>query len=185
VGNENYVTREEEGWLIREPGFDNWQATWLRPQLTIHGDFDVALDLEVLKLEQSKPGSESSVFLHVDFGTSRPLGVEIKYSKAANSRRSLEIQMNTSGRDRALRYDEMKHLKADEVTQLRIARRGRVACLIARRSPGDEPEILGQIEVGNADVPIGALFAGVHTGRAGQVTIVRLKSLKIHAEKFK
>ena len=93
--------------------------------------------------------------------------------------------MNTRGRNSGIRYDELKHQPADEVTQLRLARRGSTAYLIARRSPGDKPEIFGTIEVGTADVPVNALTIGVHTGGADQETIARFKSIKIHAEEFK
>lgn len=93
--------------------------------------------------------------------------------------------MNTAGRDRGFRYDELKHLKTDRVTQLRLARRGAVAYLIARQSPEDEPVIFGRIDVGEADVPLGSFGAAVHTGGSGQETIVRFKSLTIHAAQFK
>jgi hypothetical protein len=151
----------------------------------LHGDFDVTLNLDVLKLEQSKRGKESAVFLHAGFDTARLLEIEIKYSIAAKTPRSLEIQMSTPGRNGGARYDELKHQRADEVTQLRIARRGPFAYLIARRSAEDEPKIFGRIKVGEADVPLDSLLVGVHTGGSGQETIVRFKSLTIHAEEFK
>lgn len=184
-GDLSHVMRGNDGWLVSQPGFDTWQGTWIKPHLGLHGDFDVTLDLEVMKLEQSKPGSESTVFLHVDFATERTQALEIKYSKAANSPPSLEIQMNVPGRNGGARYEELKHQQADEVAQLRLARRGSIAYLIARRSAESEPEVFGRIEVGTAEIPRDSLAIGIHTGGSGQETMVRLKSMKIHAEQFK
>jgi hypothetical protein len=184
-GEPQDVSRDSNGWTIRQPGYDSWRATSLKPQMGLHGDFDVTLNLDVLKLEQSKRGKESAVFLHAGFDTARLLEIEIKYSIAAKTPRSLEIQMSTPGRNGGARYDELKHQRADEVTQLRIARRGPFAYLIARRSAEDEPKIFGRIKVGEADVPLDSLLVGVHTGGSGQETIVRFKSLTIHAEEFK
>jgi len=95
-----------------------------------------------------------------------------------------EIRLTTSARNGGLRYDELKHLKADRVTQLRIARRGPVAYLIARRAETDEPQIVGRIAVGTADVSPDSLRALVHTGGAGQETAVRFISMQIHAEQI-
>lgn len=183
-GDPTRISHDSEGWLIRQPGFDNWQGTEISPNVEVRGDFDIALELDVLKLEQSKIGSKSTVYLHAGFETSPPLGMEIKYSKDADSPRSLEIRVTTPAPGGGLRYNELKQLKADRVTQLRIARRGPVAYLIARKSPDDESEIIGRIEVGKAEVTPNSLRSLVHTGGAGQETIVRLKSMQIHAEQI-
>lgn len=185
TGEPKNVTRESEGWIVRQPGDDSWKATWIKPQIGLQGDFDVTLDLDVLKIEQSQTGSESTVYLHAGFDTDRLLDIEIKYSIAANSPRSLEIQMNTPGRNGGARYEELKHQPADDVTQLRLARRGPFAYLIARRSEQAAQEIFGRVVVGTADVPLDSLGAAVHTGGSGQETIVRFKALQIHAAQFK
>ena len=158
-GDPTRVSHENDGWRIRQPGFDHWQGTEIRPQVSLRGDFDVALDLDVLKLEQSKTGAKSTVSLYAGFDKPQPHGIEVKYSKMAGSPRSLEIRITTSGHDGVLRYNELKHLKADRVTQLRIARRGPIAYLIARRSDTDKAEIVGRIEVGTADVSPDSLRA--------------------------
>jgi hypothetical protein len=185
VGEEStHVTRESDGWLVRQPGFENWQGTEIKPGVSVRGDFDIALELDVLKLEQSQTGSKSTVYLHAGFDTSPPLGMEINCSRIAGSPRSLEIRVTTAARDGGLRYDELKRLKADRVTQLRIARRGSFAYLIARRAPASEPEILGRIDVKTADVTPDSLRTLVHTGGTGQETVVRFKSMQIHADEI-
>jgi hypothetical protein len=97
----------------------------------------------------------------------------------------LQIATNHSRQDGTLHYFELQQRKADEATQLRIARRGPIAYLIARRSITDAPEIIGRLNVGEADITPSSLSTLIHTGGEGRETIVQLKSLKIHAEQFK
>jgi hypothetical protein len=184
-GDRDRITRVSEGWIVREPGSNSWHATGIGVPVGIRGDFDIAVELDVLKLEPANARSESTVLLHAAFDTVRPLAIEIKFSQSDGPQRDLEIQLNTQGRDRGIRYEELKHQQTDDVSQFRIARRGHTAYLIYRGAKDTPPQIYGRVDVGEGNISPNSLRTLVHTADPDRETIVRFKSITIHAEEFK
>jgi hypothetical protein len=175
-------SRDNLGMKIEAAGSDQWTAAGVVSQLGLEGDFDVSLDLDVLHMERPKENSESTVYLQTPFNGPDQTALELKYSVSPGGIRAVEMQLNAKNRDGAISYQELSSRQVDGVRQLRIARRRGIAYLIYHPATGAAPQVLAKAEVGGAAVPY--VRALVHTGGAGRKTIVRLRDLKIHAERI-
>jgi hypothetical protein len=183
-GDLQSFSRDQQGMKIEARGADQWTAAGVVSQLGLEGDFDVALDLEVLHLEKPKENSESTVYLQAGFDDAAQTAVEVKYSISPNGIRDMEFQLNAKIPDGSISYQELSTRQTDGVRQLRLARRGGIVYLIYQPASAALPQILGRAEVGRAPVPATHLRALVHTGGAGRKTVVRFRDLRVHAERI-
>ena len=89
-----------------------------------------------------------------------------------------------AGKSGGFDVQELQSIKAASAKCLRLARRGRIVYQIFQESNKSPPVILGQMEIGTLPVRNNCLRTLVHTGAPDRTTIVRLRSLTIHAEKI-
>jgi hypothetical protein len=176
--------RDKEGMTIEAAGAEQWTASGVVSQLGLEGDFDVSLALDVLHLEPPKANSESTVYLQTGFQDAAQTEVEVKYSVSPSGVRAAEFQLNTKNPDGSTSYQELSTRQSDPVRQLRLARRGGILYLMYQPASAALPEILARAEVGTADVPAAHMRVLVHTGGAGRKTVVRLRDLRMHAERI-
>jgi hypothetical protein len=184
TGISKNLEHEREGWLLSVPGTEVWSSTGVACRGRISGDFDVTLELDVLKLNETEGLEESTVLLKILLNSPIRRGVEIKFANSVYGKRELEIQRNTLHRNGEVRWEKLKFQRLDDVSELRLARRKGIVYVIFRKSRDSEEQIFGKLELGEADLPPWNLEALVHTGGEGRETIVRFKSMQIHAERF-
>ena len=91
-------------------------------------------------------------------------------------------QQNPSGN---LESRELSGTRVTGATLLRIARRGSVASLIFRDAVTQKEVIATQVDVGTEPLPAWFLRTLVHTGGTDRQTVVRFKSLSIHADQLR
>ena len=176
--------QEKSGLKLIVPGFSTWRGYGLTWPAEITGDFDIALNLDVLKLEPSAPDGESTVYIDAGFSDGEQSALNMKCAIDSNGNRQVELQLRRLRPDGQLEYREIFTAAAKQAVQLRIARRGSIAYALYREHHNAPVRILGRVEVGTDPVPAGTLRTLVHTGGSNRETIVRFRSLSIYAEQF-
>ena len=184
TGISENIQRKPEGWLLSVPGTKFWSCTGVAYRGRLSGDFDVTLELDVLKLTETEGLEESIVLLKLLLDSRIRRGLEIKLGNSRYGKRELQIQRNTYHQNGEVRYEKLKFQHEGNASELRLARRDGVVYVIFRKSRDSEEQIFGAVELGEADVLPRTLEALVHTGGEGRETIVRFKSMPIHAERF-
>jgi hypothetical protein len=185
IGDPAKLSREKDSWLVKQSGSNDWHATGLQFSKGIQGDFDITLEMDVLKLEKARLNDDSTISLHVGFDGNKLRAIEIKFYQTDSTHKELDVAVSIIRQDNSAQYFKLQQRVTDNATQLRIARRGPIAYLIAKRSNEDDPQIVGRLKVGESDVSRSSVRTLVHTGGEGRETIVRFKSLKLFATGFK
>lgn len=185
IGDPAKVSREKDSWLVKQSGSNDWRATGFHFSKGIRGDFDITLEMDVLKLERARLNDDSTISLHVGFDGNKLRAIEIKFDQTDSAHKELDVAVSIIRQDNSAQYFKLQQRVTDNATQLRIARRGPIAYLIAKRSNEDDPQIVGRLKVGESDVSRSSVRTLVHTGGEGRETIVRFKSLKLFATGFK
>ncbi|QDU38075.1 hypothetical protein Mal4_23950 [Maioricimonas rarisocia] len=176
--------RDRQGLRVEMPGFDRWTATGLAPQLSLDGDFDLTLELDVLKLEAAAANQESTVYLQAELNDERGTAVETKYSISSSGRREVEVQLRRRKPDGEFRFDELSRTQSDTIHELRLARRDDIVYFIFRDKPGNHPIVLSRVRAGDGPVLETFVRALVHTGGADRTTVARFRKLHIRADKL-
>ena len=175
---------DNKGLTIEVPGTDEWQAAGLSAKADLHGDFDASLEVDVVHLEPCAQYNESCVFLVAEFQDVRKSTSETKYAIHSEGDRKAETQLRRVRRGGDFDYQELVSRRAENATLLRLARRGEIVYQIFQSEDQATPEVLGAMKIGTEPVSSGYLRALIHTGGANRKTIVRFKSLQLHAEKL-
>ena len=84
--------------------------------------------------------------------------------------------------DGSVEYKMLQSMPADQVSGLRLSRRGDLIYQLYRESEEFAPVVLGAINITADDIPEGAVRAFVHTGGANRKSVVRFKSMTVDAE---
>ncbi|MCA8998915.1 MAG: DUF1583 domain-containing protein, partial [Planctomycetaceae bacterium] len=184
MGTHGEFTREPSGYLLKVPGLDNWHGAGVTVPTEIIGDFDIILDLDVLKYEPSSPTGESTTYLETEFQDAKSTCYNCKFSISSSGRTAVEFQNRERRPDGEFQYDELASLSASSVHRLRIARRGDLAVLLFQRTPSHPFEILGRTKAPLDPIPAGLLRSVVHTGGSGRESIVRFRSIDIAAQEI-
>lgn len=175
---------DSKGLTVEVPGTDEWQAAGLSAKADLHGDFDVSLEIDVLHLEPCVQYNESCVFLVAEFQDARKSTAETKYAIHSAGDRKAETQLRRVRRGGDFDYQELVSRKSENATLLRLARRGDVVYQIFQSEDQPQAVVLGAMKIGTEPVSSGYLRALIHTGGANRKTIIRFKSLQLHAEKL-
>lgn len=177
-------TTDAQGLLVDVPGSDNWSASGLMSRCQIEGDFDIALDLEVVHLEACKLYDESCIHLVAEFRDARQSTIETKFSIHNQGDRKAETQLRLLRRQGHQEFRELVSQSAPDVVLLRLARRGDVVYQVFQSSTDKSPFILGAVKLGREPVLPGDLRVLIHTGGVNRKTIMRLRNLKVWADQI-
>ncbi len=175
---------EPDGLRVDVPGSDGWSASGLFSRSRIEGDFDIALELEVLHVEPCMLHNESCVFLQTEFRDKRQTTIEAKFSIHNAGDRKAETQLRRVRRDRTFDYQELVSQPSDDAKLLRLARRGDVIYQLFQSSAQKTPVVLGAVQIGREPVLPGDLRMLIHTGGDKRKTSVRFRTLTVWAEKL-
>ncbi len=173
-----------EGLRIDVPGTDNWTAAGLLAIPQIEGDFDIALELDVLHMEPGKPSDESCVLLLTEFRDKLKTTIETKFSIHNGGDRKAKTQLRRLRRDKEFQHQELVSQPSDDAKLLRLARRGDVVYQIFQSSTQKTPVVLGAVQIGREPVLPGDLRMLIHTGGDKRMTSVRFRTLTVWAEKL-
>ena len=183
-GSVSQLLPEPDGLRVDVPGSDGWSASGLFSRTRIEGDFDIALELDVLHIEPCLLHNESCVFLQAEFRDKRQTTIEAKFSIHNAGDRKAETQLRRVRRDKTFDYQELVSQPSDDATLLRLARRGDVIYQIFQNSQQKLPVVLGAVQIGREPVLPGDLRMLIHTGGDKRMTSVRFRTLSVWAEKL-
>ena len=177
-------TPEREGLRIDVPGADNWSASGLGSRQQIEGDFDIAIQLDVLHLEPCMKYNESCVFLQTEFRDKHKSTIETKFAIHHAGDRKAETSQRRLRSDGELEYQELVSQPSEDATLLRLSRRGDVVYQVFQNPTQKSPVILGAVWLGREPVAPGDLRALIHTGGENRTTSIRFITLDVWAEKL-
>jgi hypothetical protein len=176
------IHKENDGWQIKQPGAEEWQWCGFNWSWGVQGDYDLTLELQVVKMEIPDGDHETYFLLKNRKTSSFYQGAEFKINSTRYGKRELILQQNTSRRNGSHRYEKLKIQPVKNVTHLRFARRGDVLYFLYRAAGARKDEILGYTPGGDNDLPPTSILTMGHTGGAGKETIVKVKSMDVRAE---
>jgi hypothetical protein len=163
---------------------DDWKSAGVAAKLAMHGDFDIALEFDILRIDLPRENDSSSVYLQVEFPGEGQLQTSAIAMLSSTGSLSANAQLRQPDNDGRFTYPSLRKDSVDKIQRLRLARRGsRLYYLYSTDATG--PDVL----LGECDVPDGPVAANqtrflVHTGGAGRVTEVVWKELSIRADEI-
>ena len=183
-GHSRPLLRSAKGLRVLARGSDRWVSAGLAPQVALRGDFDVAVSLDVLKIEKPATGQNSSVYLQVEHGDSKKTSSSLIFVYQPDGAKEIHAQTKNLDGNGKYVYHPLRVIDIDSIGSLRIARRGTLLSLLFADSDSGEYRMVSQTEIGSHDVPKTFIRLMVHTGGAGRETEVLWKQLSIRADEI-
>jgi hypothetical protein len=183
-GHRRPLLRDTDGLRVMAPGSDKWVSTGLAPQISLSGDFDVSVSLDVLKMDKPATGQNSAIYLNVEFDDKAKSSANVILVQQPDGRKEAYAQMKSLGYDGKYTYSRMNTMPVKSISAMRIARRGKRVSLLFAENGSSEYRVLNQTDIGEFKVPKMFVRLMVHTGGAGRETLVLLKHFRIHAEEI-
>ncbi len=156
----------------------------LAPKVELEGDFDVAVTLDVLKIEKPTMRQFSSVFLHIGFDEDSKPAASLMFVYRHDGRKEVHLRMQRLDSDGKNVYRRVRTINVESVSGMRIARRGKRLSFLFKDNDSDPYRVLAQIDSSVKPVRIGFIRLLVRPGGAGRETEVLWKQLDIHADKI-
>lgn len=108
--------------------------------------------------------------------------IEVRYLIDHEGHRRADVLLRQTKSDQGVEYKMLQSMPADQVSGLRLSRRGNLIYQLYRESEKTDPVVLGAFPIDAADLPEGALRAFVHAGGTNRKSVVRFQSITINAE---
>ncbi|MEZ6088342.1 MAG: DUF1583 domain-containing protein [Pirellulaceae bacterium] len=172
----------KEGLRVTAPGYKDWHGHGLSPRVSIHGDFDIQLELQVEHLERPQPGGECVVYLETEFQDRLKTALQSKFAMSSGGATNGEFTHRFLRETGELDYQELVNYPLESVHALRIARRAETGYVLIQETANSRPIVLGRVDFERVPVSVGNLRAVLHTAGIDRKTIALFKRLTIHAE---
>lgn len=185
-GDAGHLTLTPRGLELNVPGSDRWRASGLALKETLVGDFDVSLSFDVRQFDTPPSGQDSLIYLQAELADAAATAADLRCRINAKSETRVEVQLRqkSTGGDNRFRQFGRTPVKTDDLTELRLLRRGRVLYSLARMSRGGPLKLLDRRDFGTDPVPGSYFRILIHTGGAGRTTRAVFQSLSVHATKL-
>lgn len=173
---------QSDGQRVVGVAANDWRSAGAAPKLSLHGDFDISFDFEILRADLPRDGDSSSVYLQVEFpGEAQVQTTAIAQIMNTGSRQA-NSQVRLPDRRGGYEYRSLRHQQADDIRRLRLARRGgRLYWLYAvQGDPADH--YLAEDDVPEGPIAPQHVRILVHTGGEDRITETLWKRLEIRAE---
>lgn len=182
LGQTQFVDPLPEGLSIVAPGSNAWTASGLilRPRLT--ADFDVSVDVQVVRLGVPRINHETMLVLQTEFNGSGSPAVEVKYQCAPNGQIELQAQTRYSDNDGRTEWKVVGRVNVADLQSMRTARRGKSVYLLYRESQDSEWKLLKALHIEAAEVSAQSPRLMLHTGGANLQSQVWLRRMTVAAE---
>jgi hypothetical protein len=176
---------EEDGLRVIAPGSDAWTSVGLAPQFGLEGDFDVAVNLDVIGFGEPKAGMKSSLYLFLRFSDERQTEASIIFLQSGEGKRRVNLQIkDLDANGNAVYRSTSTLISVNAIEKLRIARRGKRVSFIFRKKGSERDEILTQANITDLPIPKTFVRLMLHKGGAGSQSEVLLKQLRVRAQKI-
>lgn len=176
--------KDDGGLLMTAPGRDDWISAGANVMKPVNGDFDVAVEFEVVKFDIPKPGKRCSAYLQIDIPDKAKTQMSAIFISDDTGATEVVSQVREPrGKDK-FHYRATGALDLENVTMLRIARRGERLTFLASRKDSSDERIVGYLDRPALPLPASSIRFLVHTGGAGRESTVLWKSIHIRAEQI-
>ena len=169
----------DKGLQVVAPGTNNWTSVGVSTRNGLVGDFDIHVDLEVLKMDQPATGLRSDVFLQIGFADARESQVYILFTQEADGSLRVRDTVRQQANDGAVHYRTLNSVRSDTVSGFRIARRGTRVFFLFEPGGSEKETLISFDDITDADVPPGFVWFLAHTGGADRETRALWKHLDI------
>ncbi len=174
----------KKGLNLQAVGRDNWTSSGISAQVGLEGDFDVSVTFDDLQLGLPKPQQNSALYLQIGFPDKAETQVNIMVILYPEGERQVVVQNRLMTAGGGYDYQRIRSEHGDDVSQLRIARRGSQISYVYRKRDAERDEVLAQVDIGVLPVPKTNLRILLHTGGSDLLSQVVLKQLNIRAQKL-
>lgn len=173
---------KDGGLLIVAPGQETWTSAGGSLRKTVTGDFDISINFDALKLERPKAGKRCSVYLQLELADEGRTQTSAIFTNNDTGDTELIAQVREPLGKGKYNYRPLGSMNCEEVTSLRITRRGERLTFLA--SPKDSPHqrIFGYLNRPAAPIPESCIRLMVHTGDPDLETHVVWKSIDVRAD---
>lgn len=172
------------GFLIVAPGTDNWTSAGASVVKSVVGDFDLAVTFDVLRLDTPKPGERCSVYTQIELPDDDNTQFSVIFTKNADGRTEVIAQVREPRGQGGYNYRPTGAIDLEDVTMLRIARRGERLTFLASTNESKRDRIVGYLDRPAVPIPATYIRFYVHTGGTGRESRVVWKSLDIRADRI-
>jgi hypothetical protein len=157
---ERQVLPEAKGLRIRLPAAEKaWPPAGILPRFGMHGDFEITLSYEVLKIEPPRSGYGSGVVLWVMSGDEQQGTAAIARSHRVQEGSTYVLDRALPHADGQLRHDEQFVPTTSKFGKLRLQRTGDTLRYLAAEGNADEFRELRQEPFGTADATVVRIVA--------------------------
>ncbi|GAB5517019.1 DUF1583 domain-containing protein [Rhodopirellula baltica] len=184
IGQSSSLQATEKGLLITAPGSDTWTGHGLTLPFALHGDFDVAAEMDVERLDPPAGRGESVVFLETEFRDPKKTSIHAKFAISPSNRKTGEVQLRQVSETGKFDYTELVNYPASNVQLLRVARRQEILYVLIQEAGHKVAKVLGKLEVGNHPILADDLRFILHADGEGRQVRVLLKRVTAHADRI-
>ncbi|EGF28417.1 protein containing DUF1581 [Rhodopirellula baltica WH47] len=184
IGQSSSLQATEKGLLITAPGSDTWTGHGLTLPFALHGDFDVAAEMDVERLDPPAGRGESVVFLETEFRDPKKTSIHAKFAISPSNRKTGEVQLRQVSETGKFDYTELVNYPASNVQLLRVARRQEILYVLIQEAGHEVAKVLGKLEVGNHPILADDLRFILHADGEGRQVRVLLKRVTAHADRI-
>ena len=175
------VRPEPRGQRVTQPGWNDWRSAGVNLHVAAAGDFDVALEFDIIKLDVPQAGDSSAIYLQLEFPGPEQLQCNVITKRTPEGTLQAVAQVRTKQADDSFQYPTLRQDQAETVRRMRLARRGAELLFLYAEDPAQPDRLLTRYDVPDGPLADGAIRLMVHTGGAGRVTTVDWKRLSVHA----
>lgn len=174
--------KEDGGWLIVAPGTEAWTSAGGSLRKTVTGDFDISINFDTLKLERPKAGKRCSVYLQLELADEAQTQTSAIFTNNDTGDTELIAQVREPIGNGKYNYRPLGSMNSEEVTGLRITRRGERLTFLATLKDSPHDRIFGYLDRPAAAIPESCIRLVVHTGDPKLETQVVWKSIDVRAD---
>lgn len=172
---------QSKGLPIQAQGTENWTSSGIALLDPLEGDYDFEAEFQVKNLAIPATGQGSGVYLKLEAPDELKTQIGADFSVNSSGTPDLTAEIGTSGAGGQTNYRVVGQLAAQNAIAIRAARHDSVVTLTSRSDTGHERVICRFTS--HQSPTIGKVL--LHTGGPDRLSEIVLKSLRIHAERYR
>lgn len=171
-----------DGLRLVAQGAERWTSSGISPHVSLHGDFDVSLDVSPGQIDRPKAGDNAAFFLQVELPGEPTQACSVIYLIDDAERLRAATEMKLQQGDGSFKFLPAHEESAKQFRKMRLARRGKRLFLLYSPDVEKPDRLLAQWDVSDADIPDAGLRLLLHAGGADRTAEVALDKLSIRGQ---
>lgn len=172
---------DESGLVMSAPSSSNWISVGTSILESFTGDFDIRFDFASPVLLNPEPGRQSQIYLQVELADPERTQLSAMLSKHHAENTTAQAQSRTRPGN-SWQYDTFATIPVTTLDQLRIARRGEVAYVIASNKEEGREFVVCDRVIGAAPTQPSGIRIMLHPGHLEGASTLVAKSIEVRSE---